>query len=86
MELPRIEYLYGDMVEVLIAPVTSRILQTALECRVFDCLDRAIAAPAVAKRLGFDPLSGFGFPREEARGVCLRRLRYPKGYKEGDSL
>jgi hypothetical protein len=55
MKLPEIEHHYGEMVEVITAPVKSRILQTALESCVFDYLDRPITAPAVAKRLGFDP-------------------------------
>ncbi|MDO8124962.1 MAG: methyltransferase [Candidatus Hermodarchaeota archaeon] len=53
--LPEVKLGYGDLYEILIAPIKLKLLLTSIELKVFNELSKPKSADAVAKTLNTDP-------------------------------
>ena len=54
-KIPEVKIGYGDLYEILIAPIKLKLLLTGIELKVFDELSKPTSADAVAKALSTDP-------------------------------
>ena len=54
-KFPEIESNFGELSNIFFSIVSSRLLITAIYLKVFDCLEEAVSAAEVSKRLATDP-------------------------------